>query len=72
MCVYCNRSQKLFAFQINLPSGVTVKISRARWGLSTYVKAPQNANEDSEGLCGNFNGDPNDDIEGDNCFESWR
>ena len=42
------------------------------WGLSTYIKAPtpfdqtnQNTDHHSEGLCGNYNGKPEDDFDKD-------
>ena len=46
-----------------------VTIQRMYWGLSTYIKAPTpfnqntlNVDHHSEGLCGNYNGNPNDDL----------
>ena len=50
-------------------------VERRYWGLSTYIKAPSplNANQFalSNGLCGNNNGDPEDDFAPD-FFESNR
>ncbi len=44
-------------------------ILRMKWGLTTYIKAPtpfdqdnQNADHHSKGLCGNYNGDYDDDF----------
>ena len=53
--------------QIYLPSGVQVTIKRMYWGLSAYIKAPTpynetNPNSDSKGLCGNYNGNANDEF----------
>ena len=46
-----------------------VTIKRMYWGLTTYIKAPtpfnqnnQNTDHHSDGLCGNYNGNPNDDF----------
>ena len=59
----------IICFQIYLPSGVQVTIKRMYWGLSTYIKAPTPYNENnpnsdhhSEGLCGNYNGNANDEF----------
>ena len=54
-------------------------VERRYWGLSTYIKAPSplNANQFvlSNGLCGNNNGNPEDDFTPDqrnDFFESNR
>lgn len=64
--------QRNSIFQIYLPSGVQVKIERRYWGLSTYITAPspfdkskKDPKHRSKGLCGNYNGDPNDDFDTD-------
>ncbi|XP_028411934.1 von Willebrand factor D and EGF domain-containing protein-like [Dendronephthya gigantea] len=54
-------------YKTTLPSGVVVTVERRYWGLSTYVKAPRPVNDEQhniDGLCGNFNGNPNDDFGG--------
>ena len=61
--------------KVHLPSGITVTTTRSsnRRSMDIYIKAPEpyyeqkdpdDKHRHSEGLCGNFNGDPNDDFEG--------
>ena len=49
-------------FEVTLPSGVKVIVDRQSWGLNLNVWAPQDPGHPSEGLCGNNNGNPNDDF----------
>ena len=75
----------LFFFsKVRLPSGTVVKIKRYYWGNNVEVQAPKSDKTKTEGMCGNFDGDPNNEFEfggpdGDqktadqNSFgESWR
>nr|XP_058945176.1 von Willebrand factor D and EGF domain-containing protein-like [Pocillopora verrucosa] len=51
-------------YEVRLPSGTRVKIQRYSWGNSVYLYAPRSDFSKTEGMCGNFNGDPNDDFLG--------
>ena len=69
----------LFSFvliKITLPSGVKIIVDRHNWGLNLYVWAPADPDNPSEGLCGNNNGNANDDFgqwNSPNQFgEHWR
>ena len=65
-----------FSIKITLPSGIKVIVDRQNWGMNLYLWAPMDKNNPSEGLCGNNNGDPNDDFgqfNSPNQFgEHWR
>ena len=62
--------------KITLPSGVKVIVDRQGWGLNLYVWAPADPENPSEGLCGDNNGNPDDDFglsNAANLFgERWR
>lgn len=45
-----------------MPSGIKVIVDRGYWGLNIHVFAPADPDHPSEGLCGNNNGNPDDDI----------
>ena len=73
----------LFA-KVILPSGTVVRITRYSWGNNVEMQAPKSDKTKTEGMCGNFDGDPNNEFKhggpdggqntGDhNSFgESWR
>ena len=62
--------------KITLPSGVKVIVNRRSWGLNLNVWAPADPEYPSEGLCGDNNGNPDDDFgqwNTPNLFgEHWR
>ncbi|XP_028412360.1 neurogenic locus notch homolog protein 1-like [Dendronephthya gigantea] len=58
---------------VHMPSGITVTIKRRLRSFDiiikapepySYAKRPEDKHRHSEGLCGNYNGDLNDDFEG--------
>ena len=51
----------LFLLKVRLPSGTIVKIQHNYWGNNVYLQAPKADRGKTKGMCGNFNGDPNDD-----------
>ena len=74
----------IFFAKVRLPSGTVVKITRYSWGNNVKMQAPKSDKTKTEGMCGNFDGDPNNEFKhggpngdrntGDqNSFgESWR
>ena len=71
----------LFLLKVRLPSGTIVKIQHNYWGNNVYLQAPKADRGKTKGMCGNFNGDPNDDYLGgdkilhndpDSFGQSWR
>ena len=71
----------LFLLKVRLPSGTIVKIQHNYWGNNVYLQAPKADRGKTNGMCGNFNGDPNDDYLGgdkilhndpDSFGQSWR
>lgn len=68
-------------YEVRLPSGTIVKIQHNYWGNNVYLQAPKADRGKTKGMCGNFNGDPNDDYLGgdkilhndpDSFGQSWR
>lgn len=58
-----------------------MNIQHNYWGNNVYLKAPHSDKGKTEGMCGNFNGDPDDDFLGgdkkmhtnqDAFGQSWR
>ena len=77
----CTRSFFLFSSQVRLPSGTIVRIQHNYWGNNVYLQAPQSDRNKTQGMCGNFNGNQDDDfLGGDNQLhgdqdafgQSWR
>lgn len=46
-----------------MKSGAVVEAHSAYWGMSLYVTVPGVDTKATVGLCGNNNGNPNDDLE---------
>ncbi|XP_022787242.1 von Willebrand factor D and EGF domain-containing protein-like [Stylophora pistillata] len=69
-------------YVVRLPSGTVVRIKRYSWGNNVEMEAPQFDEGKTLGMCGNFDGDPNNDFEqggdkqsygdADSFGESWR
>ena len=51
----------LFA-KVILPSGTVVRITRYSWGNNVEMQAPKSDKTKTEGMCGNFDGDPNNEF----------
>lgn len=47
-----------------MASGVTVLVITRDWGMSVYVTVPEDDNGKTSGLCGNNNGNAEDDMTG--------
>ena len=51
-----------FFAKVRLPSGTVVKIARYSWGSNVEMQAPKSDKTKTEGMCGNFDGDPNNEF----------
>lgn len=54
-------SLDLFA-QVNLPSSTEVKVTAADYGLDVHLLAPPVDSGEARGLCGTFDGNPNNEF----------
>jgi len=65
---------------VRLPSGTVVKISHYSWGNNVIMEAPRSDKTKTEGMCGNYDGDKDNDLKsGEKTYtdpdafgESWR
>jgi hypothetical protein len=48
--------------KVVLPSGTRVKAIRYSFGINMFLDAPGGDAANTAGLCGDFNGNPNDDF----------
>ncbi len=62
MDVFFISSYVLF-MQVRLPSGTVVNVKRFSWGNNVHMEAPSSDAGETEGMCGNFNGNGNTDDE---------
>lgn len=48
--------------KVILPSGAKVTATHHPWGLNVHLRAPGDDAENTAGLCGDFNGEKNDEF----------
>lgn len=76
-----NRSLFFLIVQITFSSGAFVRVDVADWGMSLTVRAPGSDRGHTEGLCGTYDGQPNNDFHKEggetvedsaSFFNAWR
>ena len=68
--------------KVRLPSGTVVRITRYSWGNNVKMEAPKSDETRTEGMCGNFDGQKDNEFSfggdgrshssADDFGESWR